>query len=313
MDLGGIIVEAAGRPAETDDERFEAMRVAFLNGASSTHANARDSTELGNTYIGNTPADAVDLAPEQYADVFPTDVFNRISELTGRSFFVYLNDDGTGELAYISRGEMAIASDITLITDDGEADNADGIDIFAAYKTPQAGDHAGQNVLTGGAVRYGDGSYYAEHNVGGAEAVYDRWESTTVNDFVFNENTAESLLNKMVTNNDESNTYMVSIDMRPEDAHRIRAGMMVDLIRKRANKNADDAARAVVVTHNPIKQNPDGESWYRVDIEFGRPQFAGTFPKNRRDFPHPPRQPTDPEPGTCTRYYFTATIPAARP
>ena len=58
------------------------------------------------------------------------------------------------------------------------------MDIFAAYKVPAASDHAGQEVYTGGAIRYGTGGYYEESDVGGSEAVYDKWETTWTNDYV---------------------------------------------------------------------------------------------------------------------------------
>ena len=58
--------------------------------------------------------------------------------------------------------------------------------------------------------------------------------------------------------------------------------------------------RAVTVTHNPIKPNPDGESWYRVDLELGQPQTARIVPLNRRRLPRPPSQPN---PDACFRWY----------
>ena len=285
VELSGIMVHDAERPEETDDERFEAMRIAFLNGAASTHADARQSTELGNTYIGSTPADAQVMDAEHYENTDPGDVFNQIAELTGRNFWVYLNDDGTGELVYMSRSDMTILSDIEITDDDILAD---GVDLFAAYKGPQAGDHAGQGVLTGGAIVYEDGSRYEDHNIGGAAATYDKWEETFQNDLVTTDVNAQRFLNKTITGNDESNTYFATIDMRPEDAHRIRAGMMVPLTRVRANKNNDAEARAVTVTHEPVKPNADGESWYRVTMELGRPHLVGRQPKIRRQIPRPP-------------------------
>ena len=304
IELRGIRVNEAERPEETDEARFEAIRVAMLVGAGSTHPEARQSTDLGNTYLGG--GTAIDLPTEHYTDTFPADIFQQIVELTGRLFFVYLADDGTGELYYGDRSDMALLADIEI--DDDAPNSADGIDKFAPYKGPQAGDHGGQGVLTGGAVRYGDGSLYEDSNIGGSEAVYDRWETTVTNDFIHNENTAQNLLNKTVTNHDEDQTYFAVIDMRPEDVHRLKAGMMVPLVRKRANKLADDEARAVVVTYEPVKPNADGESWYRVTAELGRPQSAGTLPKSRRHVPWPPTQPTE---GGCFRLYPSSSTVSA--
>jgi hypothetical protein len=312
IDLRGIRVINATRPSEDDDDRVEVIRAAYLAGSGSTHPEARDSTDLGNTYIGNTPAEARLLPEETYTDSEPATVLSQIADFTGRVFFVYLNDDGTGELAYVSRDEMAILSDI-MVVDDAEDENADGIDIFAAYKTPQAGDHAGQEVYTGGAVRYGgssDGEYYEESNIAGSEAEYDKWERTLTNEFIFNQSVADEYLNTLVANSDESRTYFASIDMRPVDVHRVKAGMMVPLIRKRASKSSDAEARAINVTYNPIKPNADGESWYRVDLELGRPQFVRSGPRNRLRWP---RQPTQPTADACTRWYFSINGAAFNP
>ena len=99
--------------------------------------------------------------------------------------------------------------------------------------------------------------------------------------------------------------------MRPEDAHRIKAGMWIPSVRlRRASKDGTDGIRAVTVTHEPVKQNPDGESWYRVTIEMGRPQFSGPMPRGRRRIPRPPTQGTESARG-CTSRTASATARTA--
>ena len=233
VELRGIRVYNFNRSEEAEEVRVEALRLAYLDGAASNRPEARNSTDLDGNFI--TVAVPVTVQAEEYNDTDPLGVLSQVAEQTGRNFFVYLTDDGDGELAYIDRQDDTIASDIAIV-DDAEDEGADGVDIFAAYKTPTAGDHAGQDVYTGGAVRYGDGSYYEESDVTGTEATYDKWETTVTNDFIVNDAYAQNFLNRTILAADESFSYIASIDMRPEDAHRIRAGMKVSLIRKRANK-----------------------------------------------------------------------------
>lgn len=303
IDLRGLRVESQNRGLETDDERVEFFRLGWLNGVASTNSNARASTVIGGAYIGTTPANAVDLDEELYVDTFPAEVLQRIAEQSGRQVFVYLEDDGSLELFYDNRGSQQIVADID-ITDDGETDGADGVDLFAAYRTPNAGDHAGQDVYTGGAIRYGDaGTYYEVSDVGGVESEYDKWETTWSNDWVETEHQAGVILGRIITNHDETISYVATIDMKPEDAHRIKAGMWIPSVRlRRANKNGTDGIRAVVVTHEPVKPNADGESLYRVTIEMGRPQFVGPMVRGRRRIPRGPTQPT---PDACTRLYLS--------
>jgi hypothetical protein len=312
IELRGIRVKNQERPEETDEARFEAFRALFLDGAASTSTEARDSTDLGNTYLGG--GDAVLLAAEDYVDTDPANVFQRIAESTGRFFFVYLKPDGVGELYYADRSDRALESDISISDED---EFADGIDTYSAYKSPQAGTHEGQNVLTGAAVRYNQGSeYFEDSNVDGAEAEYDKWEATFTNDFITNDNQAEVFIDKIVANHDEGINYSATIDMHAQHVHRIRAGQFVELVRQRANKGGNDTIRAVQVQYEPVpEQTLDAgaithKTRYRVHVEFGRPNLLGSIPRGRRRIP---RGPTGGTAGTCSRLYFSSNAGAVAP
>jgi hypothetical protein len=286
VELRGIRVNNAVRPSETDEVRFEAIRLAFLNGAASTHADARDSTDMGNTWLGQGVA--VNLEAETYTDTDPMGVFNRIVEVSGRTYFVTLNDDGTMELYYGNHTDESYASDIE-ITDAGFADNADDIDIYAAYRGPNAGEHNGQRVLTGGAVRWGDGNLYEDSDIGGAEAVYDKWEETFTNEWVQHVTQADNILNKLVGLSDEDFTYIATIDMQPQHVHRLRAGMMVLLTRFRANKPTQGYVRCVQMQVEPVLLEDAGNPIYRVNLDLGRAQGRRLIPRGRtKPGPYPP-------------------------
>ena len=309
IDLRGIRINNAVRPIETDEDRFEAIRVAFLNGSASTHPEARDSTTMGNTYLGQGVA--VNLDAETYVDADPPSVFNRICEISGRTYFVTITDAGEMELYYGDHTDESYKADDIEITDAGAADGADGIDVYAAYRGENAGEHAGQEVLTGAALRWGPGNLYEDSDVGGAEAIYDKWEATFTNEWVQHLTQADNIVNKTVGLAEEGFTYLATIDMLPEHVHRIRAGMMLLLKRLRANKPTQGYVRAANVQVEPVKPNAEGEALYRVILELGRPQGRRMIPRGRHQpGPHPPAQP---EADSCFRWYFSDTNSAFNP
>lgn len=304
VDARGIRVKNAVYDAMTDEERVEAIRLAFLNGAASTHPEARDSTDLGNTYIGS--GDPVDLPEERYTDTYPYDVLARITETSGRLWFVFVDDAGDGQLYYGSMTAEDYLSDIT-ISDDGSAESygpgVTSIDIFAPAKGPDAGEHQGQYVLSGAGIRFGSGLYEEDSDIDGREAEYDKWEEHITNEFVEHTFQAAGIVNKTVGLRDEDFTYIAVLDMRAEDAHRLKAGMMVTTIRERANKTVAGYQRAVQVTHEPLHPDENGNAWYRVTAELGRPRGRTAIPGSRRR----PKYLPIPSTATCTRLYFSNT------
>jgi hypothetical protein len=268
IDLRGIRVKNAVRPAETDTVRVEAIRLAYLNGSSSTHSEARDSTDLGNTYI--LAGSDVNLLEETYTDTYPNDVLMRIAEDSGKNFFVYLMPDGTGELYYGSFTDTTLVSDIS-IYDDGTADSHTGGDVYAPARTGSTGMHDGQGVITGAGIRFGAGLYVEGSDLAGTESLYDKWEEHITNEFVEHTSQADNILNKVVGLRDEQFTYTGIIDMLATEVHKIRAGMMVELRMVSANKGTPGYQRAVQVQYEPLWPDEDGNAQYRVTVEMGRP------------------------------------------
>jgi hypothetical protein len=283
IDVRGIRVDESTRPAESDRERVLAYLAGYLNGASSTNPNARDSTDIDGTYV--VAADLVALPAETYTDTFPGDVFNRITEVSAKTWFVYTDGDGQMHLYYASHTDQTLVSDISIT--DNELD-ADGEDVYSPYLGTATGEHDGQQIISGGSLRYGNEQFY-EYSHAGSEDDHDKWEEHFTDSVVINQGSAESFLENVVASrNNEDFRYIVTIRMRVEEAHRIRAGMYVPLRLASANLTTESDQRAVQVQHEPLN-----DDWYLVNIEFGVPR-GRPFRRNLRTKPlFTPSQPTE--------------------
>jgi hypothetical protein len=305
IDVRGIRVDDSTRPEESDRERVLAYLAGYLNGASSTNPNARDSTDIDGTYV--IAADLVTLPAETYTDTFPGDVFNRISEVSAKTWFVYVGDDGGMDLYYATHTDQQLVSDISIT--DNELD-ADGVDVYSPYLGAPTGEHDGQQLISGGSLRYGSDQFY-EFSHAGSEADHDKWEEHFTDEYVINQGSAEAFLENVVASrNNEDFRYSVTIRMRVEEAHRIKAGMYVPIRLASANLTTESDQRAVQVQHEPLN-----DDWYLVNIELGVPR-GRPFRRNIRTKPGPfeptPTTPPGSEtPGATTltlNWTFTGTL-----
>jgi hypothetical protein len=300
IDLRGIRIDDSTRPAESDRERVLAYLAGYLSGAASTNPNARDSTDLDGEYVRN--ASLVDLPAETYTDTFPSDVFGRICDFSAKTFFAFVGDDGTGHLYYAPHDNTYYSSDIA-ITDDELL--ADGVDVYNPFRGSQTGAHDGQHLISGGSLRYGSDQFY-EYSHAGSETDHDKWEEHFTDEYVVNEGSAQNFLEAMVASrNNEDFNYTVTISMAAEEAHRIKAGMMVPLRLASADLPTESEQRAVQVTHEPVVEHLDYR--YLVTIELGVPR-GKAFRRNIRTKPGP-FAPTPTTPGTSetvtARLYYT--------
>jgi hypothetical protein len=298
IDVRGIRVDDSTRPEESDRERVLAYLAGYLNGASSTNPNARDSTDIDGTYV--IAADLVTLPAETYTDTFPGDVFNRISEVSAKTWFVYVGDDGGMDLYYASHTDQQLVSDISIT--DNELD-ADGTDVYSPYLGAPTGEHDGQQLISGGSLRYGSDQFY-EFSHAGSEADHDKWEEHFTDEYVINQGSAEAFLENVVASrNNEDFRYSVTIRMRVEEAHRIKAGMYVPIRLASANLTTESDQRAVQVQHEPLN-----DDWYLVNIEFGVPR-GRPFRRNIRTKPGPfeptPTEPPGPETPGASSWSYT--------
>jgi hypothetical protein len=307
IDLRGIRIDDSTRPAESDRERVLAYLAGYLSGAASTNPNARDSTDLDGEYVRN--ASLVDLPAETYTDTFPSDVFGRICDFSAKTFFAFVGDDGTGHLYYAPHDNTYYSSDIA-ITDDELL--ADGVDVYNPFRGSQTGAHDGQHLISGGSLRYGSDQFY-EYSHAGSETDHDKWEEHFTDEYVVNEGSAQNFLEAMVASrNNEDFNYTVTISMAAEEAHRIKAGMMVPLRLASADLPTESEQRAVQVTHEPVVEHLDYR--YLVTIELGVPRgkaFRRHVVSKPGPFEPTPTTPPGPEtPGATTltlNWTFTGT------
>lgn len=296
IDLRGIRVTISNRPEEDDVTRVLAYAAGYLAGSASTNDHARDSTDLGTTYVIN--ADTVTLPAETYRYTYPNDIFQRIVENSGKTFFVFVDDTGDGQLYYASLTDTTFASDISI--DDTTA--ADGEDSYAPIYIGPAGDHDGQHVISGGGMEYLNGSgFYEESDISGGEGFHDKWEEHLTDDFVTTETNAAALLSMVVgSRSNEKFSYSCSIKMQASEVHRIKAGMTLTVRLAAANLTTPATLRAVQVTYEPTDPG-----WYLVHLELGWPRDRPLRRNQRLSPPRAPTQPTPPTPGGSARLYHT--------
>jgi hypothetical protein len=292
IDARGIRVDDSTRPEESDRERVLAYLAGYLNGAASTNPNARDSTDIDGTYV--IASNLITLPAETYTDTFPAEIFSRIGEISAKTWFVYVSNDGSMDMYYADHDDTTLASDISIT--DNELD-ADGVDVYNPYLGSSTGEHDGQALISGGSLRYGDNSFY-EFSHPGSESDHDKWEEHFTDEYVINQGSAEAFLENIVASrNNEEFRYICTIDMPATEAHRIKAGMSVPIRLASANAPTQIDQRAVQVTHEPITNLV-----YRVTIEFGVPR-GRPFRRNIRTKPgpFPPTQPVEPGAGSSVR------------
>lgn len=295
IDLRGIRVTSSTRSSESDYTRVLAYAAGYLAGTASTNAHARDSTDLGTTYVVND--DTVTLPAETYTYTYPFEILQRISEVAGKTYFVFVDDEGDGQLYYASITDTTFASDIS-ITDAG---TADGEDSYAPIYVGPPGDHEGQHVISGGGLEYLNGAgFYEESNIASGETNHDKWEEHLTDDFVQNATDAANLLQAIVGSRDnEQFNYTCAIKMQASEVHRIKAGMTLSVRLAAANLVTPETLRAVQVTVEPT--DPD---WYLVSLELGWPRDAPLI-RRRGNGPRAPAQPTDPVAGDSVRLYHS--------
>lgn len=298
IDLRGIRIDGESRSAENDGVRVLAIRDAYLAGTASTSPRARDTTSLGTAYID--AAGTVALVAEEYDNTDPAEVLRRICEVSGKTYFAFVDDDGNGQLYYAATTDTSYASDIS-ITDAG---TADGTDSYAPIYITRAGSHSGQHLISGGAVYYNQSSaMYEESDIGGvAEGFHDKWEENFTDDYVSTEAEATALLRAIVkSRSNERITYSCAIKMRDSQVHRIKAGMTLSVRMAAANLESATTLRAVQVQYQPVEPG-----WYIVEMELGWPRGPALIRNQRRN---PPKAPTPASAGSSVRLYHTDDDP----
>lgn len=312
IDARDIRVDDSNRPEESDRERVLAMRAGYLDGASSTNDNARDSTEIAGTYV--PAADLVTMPAETYTDTYPNEVFNRICEISAKTWFVYVADDGTMHLYYAVHTDTGIESDIEIWDNDPTVLDDDP-DRYAPDRSITVANHDGQSLISGGAVRYGADGFY-EYSHAGSEADHDKRERTFTDQYIVNEASAQAFLENMVASlNNEEFSFTARIRMTAANVHRLKAGMMTPIRLVAANLPTVTTQRAVEVTVEPKYKDGDGEWIYWVTATFGLPRTK-PFPRKIRTLPPPvpptPTTPPGPEtpgiPSLSLRWTFTGTL-----
>jgi hypothetical protein len=271
-EVRGIRVHSSSRPEETDVDRVLAYLAGYLNGSSSTNPRARDSTTIGSDYVANS--DLVTLPAELYEKTYIAEVFRRICEISGKDWFVILDDAGDMQLFYDTIDSTAYASDIS-ITDAG---TADGVDSYEPIPDGVPGDHAGQHLITGGAVYYGDDDIYEESDIWGAEADHDKWEEDFYDEYVSNATEAQRLLQMIVNSRDnERFSYSCQIVMKAENVHRVRHGMTLSLQWSAVDLPSPSTQRVVQCEYEPI-----GNGMYVVHLQLGWPRDPAVVRHIRR-------------------------------
>lgn len=274
IDLRGIRVTDSSRPSESDRERVLAYMSAYLNGAASTNSHARASTDLDGTYV--VAANLVTLPAEDYRDTFPDQVFQRICEISAKTFFVYPTDTGTRELFYSTHADTVLASTIS-ITDD--ATYVAG-SVYNPLTAEVSGEHEGQQVISGGGLRYGDDQFHEASNIGSSEADHDKWEEHFTDDFVATSASAQTFLTNVVAaRNNEDFAYTVTIEMDDAHAHLIKAGMTLSFRSAACDVQTPTTLRAVQVQHTPL-----GPGRTEVTLDLGMPR-GRPFRRNLRSKP----------------------------
>jgi hypothetical protein len=291
IDARGIRVDSSTRPEESDRERVLAYVAGYLNGASSTNPNARDSTDIDGTYVENI--DLVTMPAETYTDTYPNEVFNRIVEISAKVWFVYVADDGTMHMFYATKDTATIQADIEIWDNDPTVLDDDP-DRYAPDRSVTVGNHDGQALISGGSVRYGDDQFY-EYSHAGSEADHDKWEAHFTDQLIINAGSAEAFLENMVASlNNEEFSFTVRIRMTAANVHRLKAGMMTAIRLVAANLPTVTDQRAVEVTVEPKWPDENGDAFYWVTATFGIPR-GKPFPRKIRTRPGPfPASPTDP-------------------
>lgn len=288
-ELRGIRVTDSHRPEESDRERFLAFRFGYLNGSASTNSHARDTTEIDGAFVEN--ADLVTLPAEDYRDTFPDEVFRRICEISGKTFFVFTDGDGTDHLYYALPDDTQLVADISL-TDAGTADD---VDSYAPNIVATTGVHDGLQVITGGGVRYGDDEFYEASDVAGGEADHDKFEEHFTDEYLVNTGSATAFINNTVASrSNEDFTFTLTWRMRAEHAHRMMAGYITSIRVASANVPAAIDQRATQVSHTPLYPDENGDSWYEITADFGLPR-GRPFQRHIRRKPNVTPKPAKPD------------------
>lgn len=268
-ELRGIIVgrdAVWSRPAETDVERVEAARAAYLQG------DPRAATVIGNAYVaaGNT----VNLPAKDYADTTVDEVLQDCATAADKRYWFVLNDDGSRDLFYDIHTSSAYASTLQ-IRQTGDPDEVDGWTTFdPVWDIGPASREDGQELLCGLKLNGPNGiSGYAHDDT--IHTDHNHYEAVAYDDGLVSQAEADSkaaaILNVRKL---EQKTYSCSIYVPAERVHLIREGMNIT-IQAKVIPDADDQ----VVTRRiaQLRRKVYNNDLYKVELQLDKPTRIGPY------------------------------------
>lgn len=230
-DLRGIIVDKWGRPEETGRQRVAALRLAYLHGTLSTHARARNSTNIDiDDFFPD--ANTATMPAKFYAGTDPLQVIRECAEWEGKLTFVYPQDNGDKELFYAVPNDLTLHN-CTLEVSDDPAD-VDDVTVFAPWwNAGPALNSDPMETITGLTLIHPDGERTYDNDAT-AEATHDKWEES-----MFTEVPPGALANAQLatilnTRTHEEKRRQFSIRLPESKVHLVKQGMLLHVIQANA-------------------------------------------------------------------------------
>lgn len=265
-DLTGFRILGWERPAETDVQRVLALHAHFLNGVASISPRKRTTTALTTTYVPNT--NTVNLAAKTYSDIDVADILREIAEIAGKTFFVTVD----GQIFYDLDNSTAYAAGLSI-----DPATANGETVFAPLAGVSA-EHGGQQIATGGVLRYGDDAYVEGSDVWGGEAFHDRFEVILSDSEVQTAAEAQALFSQIIkVRTNEDITYGLTLSLRADQVGLVKSGQTLNF-----KHPAADASSARTLRIVRLQWEPDAPEHYLAHLELGYPRVAAPRRNSRR-------------------------------
>ena len=232
MHLRGLgFLTAQKRPAETDVERMQWLHATYLSGS------PRPSTDLASLI---STADPVDMPDHEYEiGTQPVDVMVECLTAGNKDGFVTIDD----ELYYAPIDDTSYVADLRL--SDREEDHGEEVvgdrTILTLAPIMPAAIYEGQELLSGGALRYGTDKHVTETRPAVA-SVYDYWVEAVNESGLDDEDTAEAterLAKFLDVAQYEGRTYDMAAMMTSQQLVKVKPGHMMQ-VRAKAIPDADD-------------------------------------------------------------------------
>lgn len=262
-DLRRLRVHQWSRPAETGRARVVALGAYILNGASSTvtNANYRATTVIDvTTWVPNTNTQTMDA--RVYDSMDPFQVIDDCARAEGKTYFVFIDDDGDMFLWFDLPTSTSYASTLSITDDD-----PDLVTEFPPVDDGQPGEEDGMEILSGGALVPAGGvlSIVAESRPAIVTA-HDVAEETMY-DSGADSDAATRLGFFLDEREDEERRYACAVELPDTKAHLIKAGMTISFRWAAAGVTVPVILR--VTRCVPEKIEPD---LYLLHLEIGFPE-----------------------------------------